>query len=146
MSSSMTVSRWGMSSIQFSRDGRIDGRGDEAEVAAAIVGADEPLAVAMVDGVFVLVFAGTDESELAGGLVGGEDAALGGGVAAGFEDDEFAVAGAARADVEALVVVLVDEDVGGVGRVEGVAEELELTLLFFVFDGVEERDVVGRPR
>ena len=37
--------------------GRIDGRGDEAEVAAAIVGADEPLAVAMIDGVFVLVFA-----------------------------------------------------------------------------------------
>ena len=66
-------------------------------------------------------------------------------MAAGFEDDVFAVAGAARADVEALVVVLVDEDVGGVGRAEGVAEELELALLLFVFDGVEEGCIVGGP-
>ena len=46
-----------MRSTQFSREGASDGRGDEAEVAAAVVGADEPLAVAMVDGVLVLVFA-----------------------------------------------------------------------------------------
>ena len=38
--------------------------------------------------------------------------ALGGGVAGGFHDEEFAVAGAAGAEVEALVVVLVDEHVG----------------------------------
>ena len=66
-------------------------------------------------------------------------------MAAGFEDDVLAVAGAARADVEALVVVLVDEHVGGVGRAERVAVELELALLLFVFDGVEEGEVVGRP-
>ena len=37
--------------------GRGDGRGDEAEVAAAVVGADEPEAVAVVDGVLVIVVA-----------------------------------------------------------------------------------------
>ena len=37
--------------------GRIEGCGDEAEVAAAVIGADEPLAVAVIDGIFVLVFA-----------------------------------------------------------------------------------------
>ena len=53
--------------------GSVDGRGDEAEVAAAVVGADEPEAVAMIDGVLVLVFARADEREFAGGLVGGEE-------------------------------------------------------------------------
>ena len=67
-------------------------------------------------------------------------------MAAGFEDDEFAVAGAAGANVEALVVILIDEDVGGVWRVEGVAIELELALLLFVFDGVEEGACCRRPR
>ena len=42
--------------------GRGDGRGDEAEVAAAVVGADEPVAVAMVDGILVLVFARSDDA------------------------------------------------------------------------------------
>ena len=82
----------------------------------------------------------------AGGLVGGEDEALGGGVAGGFEDDEFAVAGAAGANVEALVVVLVDEHVVGVRSVERVAPELELALLLFVFDGVEQGACCRRPR
>ena len=125
--------------------GCVDRCGDEAEVAAAIVGADEPLAVAVIDGVFVLVFAGTDESELSSWLVGWKDAALGGGVAAGFEDDEFPVASTACADVEALIVVLLDENIGGVRRLKGVAIKLKLALLLFVFDGVEERAVVGCP-
>ena len=125
--------------------GRGDGRGDEAEVAAAVVGADEPEAVAVIDGVLVLVVARADEGEAAVGLVGGEDAGLGGGVAGGFHDEEFAVAGAADAEVEALVVVLVDEDVGGVRRAEGVTPELELALLLLVFDGVEEGAIVGGP-
>ena len=51
--------------------GRGDGRGDKAEVAAAVVGADEPEAVAVIDGVLVLVVALADEGEAAVGLVGG---------------------------------------------------------------------------
>ena len=125
--------------------GSIDWRGDEAEVAAAIVGADVPLAVAVIDVVLVLVLAGTDDFEFAGGLIGGKDKALGSGVAAGFEDHEFAVAGAACADVKAFVVVLIDEDIFAVGRVERVAKKLELALLFLVFDGIEKCGVVGSP-
>ncbi len=79
------------------------------------------------------------------GSSAGSDVAFGGGVAGGLEDEEFAVAGAAGADVEALVVVLVDEHVVRVGRAARVTPELELALLLFVFDGVEERGVVGGP-
>ena len=56
-SSSITPSRWGMQLGPIFAAGRGDGRGDQAEVAALVVGADEPQAVAMVDGVFVLVLA-----------------------------------------------------------------------------------------
>ena len=79
------------------------------------------------------------------GSVGGEHPALAGGVAGRFHHDELAVAGAAGADVEALVVVLVDEHVGGVGRSAHVAVELVLALLLLVLDGVEEREIVRRP-
>ena len=62
-----------------------------------------------------------------------------------FDDQKFAVAGAACAEVEALIVVLADHDVGGVRRAEGVAQQLVLALLLLVFDGVEEGAVVGGP-
>ena len=125
--------------------GRGDGCGDEAEVAALVVGPNEEEAVAMIDGVFMLVFACGDQRELAGGIVGGEDVALAGDVAGGFENDVFAVAGAACAEVEALVVVLIDEHVGGVIGAEDVAVELVLALLFFVFDRVEQGSVIRGP-
>jgi hypothetical protein len=48
--------------------GRGDGRGDQAQVAALIVGADEPEAVAVIDGVLVLVLAWRDDPEFAVGL------------------------------------------------------------------------------
>ena len=82
---------------------------------------------------------------LASRLIGGEHEALGGGVAGRFEDDEFAVAGAPGADVEALVVVLVDEHVVAMRRVKRVAKELKLALLLFIFDGVEKAGIVSRP-
>ena len=99
----------------------------------------------MIDSVFVLVFARADDGKFAGGLIGGEDEGLGGGVAGGFEHDVFAIAGAAGADVEALIVVLVDEDVVGMRRVQCVAVKLKLALLLFVFDGVESCFVVVGP-
>ncbi len=103
-------SRWGIRSVHV-RGRRGYGSCDQAEVAAAVVGADEPQAVAVVDGVLVLVFAGADEGECGFGIVGGEHAGFAGDVAGRFKDDEFAVAGAACAQVEALVVVLVDQNV-----------------------------------
>ena len=117
-------------------------RRDQAEVASAVVGADEPEAVAVVDGVLVLVFARTDEGEGALGFGGRQHPGFGGGVAGRFQHQELAVAGAACAQVEALVVVLVDQLVLGVGRAEGVAPKLVLALLLFVLDGVEEGQIV----
>ena len=69
--------------------GRGDRRGDQAEVAALVVGADEPQAVAMVDGVLVLVFARADQRECAERLVGRQKPALGGGVAGRFHHDDI---------------------------------------------------------
>ena len=120
-------------------------RRHQPKIPASIIGADEPQAVAMVDGVFVLVFARSDDREHAGGIACVEERGFAGDVAGRLKDDIFAVAGAAGADVEALVVVLVDEHVGGVVRSERVAIELELALLLFVFDGVEHRLVIGGP-
>ena len=54
--------------------GRGYGRGDEAEVSAAIVGADIPQAVAMVDGVLVIVLARADQGEAVVRPVGCENA------------------------------------------------------------------------
>lgn len=122
---------------------RIYRRSYETEVAAAIVGANEPKAVAVVDGILVLVFTGTNELELAEGIVGGEDPGFGCDVTCRFEDKKFSVASAAGANVEALVVVLVDEFVVRVKGAAGVAPELELALLFLVFNGVEERLIIG---
>ncbi len=92
----------------------------------------------MVNVILVVVFTGRDKGKCGQGFAGGEKPALGGDVAGGFEDDVLAVAGASGGEIEALVVVLKNQHVGGVGRAEGVAPELELALLLFVFDGVEK--------
>jgi hypothetical protein len=62
---------------------------DQAEVAAAIVGADEPQAVAMVDGVLVIVLAGADEGECAFGVRGWKYVGFAGDVAGRFKHDEI---------------------------------------------------------
>src|ERR1700760_1205967 len=61
-----------------------DGRGDDAEVFAGIVDADEEESVAVVGVVFLIVGAGRYDAEFAGGIGGVEEAVLVGGVAAGF--------------------------------------------------------------
>ena len=134
-----------MRSVQFSGAGSSHGRGDEAEVASLVIGADVPQAVAVVDVVFVLVLTRADDGELAFGLGGGQHPRLAGGVAGRLHHHVLAVAGAARAHIEALVVVLVDQHVGGIGRAAHVAVELVLALLLLVLDGVEESEIVGRP-
>ena len=78
-------------------------------------------------------------------VCGGQHLAFSRGVAGGFQDDEFAVAGAAGAEVEALVVVLVDQHVAGSGRAACVTPELVLALLLLVFDGSRRACVVGGP-
>ena len=89
--------------------GRVGWRGDKSEVAAAIVGADVPQAVAVVDGILVLVFARADYGESALRLVGSKEPAFCGDVAGCFHHQELAVACASGAEVEALVVILIDQ-------------------------------------
>ncbi len=78
-------------------------------------------------------------------MVGGEEAVLVGGVGAGFDHEVLAVAGAADAEVEALVLFVEDEGVLLGGGAEGVAEEVVLALGGLVFGGVEEGARVGGP-
>ena len=80
---------------------------------------------------------------------GGEEADFVGGVRTGLDKDVLAVAGAAYAEVEALVGFFVDE-VRAAGREdgvfgEGVAEKLVLALGLLVFGGEEDGGGVGCP-
>ena len=86
-----------------------------------------------------------DQAEVLVGQACFHVAVFAGGVAAGFDEDVLAVAGAAYADVEALVGFFIDECVVG-GRVaQGVAENLVLAFRLLVFDGVEEHRSVRCP-
>ena len=78
-------------------------------------------------------------------FVGGQKAELVGGVAAGLDHEVEAVAGAADAEVETLVLFVEDEVVFGGGCAEGVAEDAVLALGGLVLGGVEEGARVGGP-
>src|SRR5690606_11724737 len=68
---------------------------------------------------------GRDDPELAGGVVGGQQAVLRGVLAAQGDDDVLVVAGGAHAHPVALVVLLVDEDVLVGGGADLVPPHLE---------------------
>jgi hypothetical protein len=92
--SSITAGRWGMTSVQFSRPGRVHRRLHEAEVAAGVVHAEVEEAVVVVDVVLLVLDARGQQAPLAGGVVGGEHVRLRGGEAAHAQDQ---VGAAARA-------------------------------------------------
>jgi hypothetical protein len=98
----------------------------------------------MIDVVFVIVFARRDEMEFAGGLIGAQKADFTGGVAIGDEEKVRAAAGAFDINAEALVLFLVEEGVGDAGA-EDMAIEAVGALGNFVFDDVEECEIVGGP-
>ena len=120
-----------------------DGCADEAELLGIVVGADVEEAVAMVDVVLLVVDAWGDELEGGLGCGGAEEPGFVGGVAAGFEEDVFAVAGAADAEVEALVVP--HERSQTAADAELHAEGAVLALGLLVFGGEEEGGGVGGP-
>ncbi len=99
----------------------------------------------MVRVVFLLVETRGEELEFAGGIGGGEEAVLVGGVAGGFDHQVLAVAGAADADVEALIGLVEDDCVFAGGSADGVAEDMVLALGDLVLSGVEEGAGIGRP-
>ena len=62
-----------------------------------------------------------------------------------FKHDEFAVARAARAQIEAFIVFLNNQHICCVRRAERVPPKLVLALLLLVLDGVKESPIVGGP-
>ena len=98
----------------------------------------------MVDVIFVGVFAGSITRNSACGLIGGQEADLAGGVAGDGEQKKGTAAGALDLDAKAFVDFFV-EQVVGFGRVQRVAIEAVRALGGLVFDGVEERAIVGGP-
>ena len=99
----------------------------------------------MVGVVFLIVDAWRDELELGRGRLGREEPALGRGVAAGLHQKILAVAGLADAEVEALVLLFVDDDILAGGRAQRVAEEMVVALGDLILGGVEEGLRVGGP-
>ncbi len=97
----------------------------------------------MVDLVLLVGDTGRDETPLVVGVVGGQDPGLRRREAVDGEDQVGAAPGAAHAQVEGEVRLLVDEVVGRVA--ERVTVEPVLALGGFLLDRVEERPVVGRP-
>ena len=57
----------------------------------------------------------------------------------------FLIAGAADADVEALICLFVDQDILGLRPPYNVTEDLELAFGLFVFHAVEDCPVIGGP-
>jgi hypothetical protein len=93
----------------------------------------------------VLVLARRNQSEAAAGLIGGQESHFARGVAGRFEDEELAVARAARTDVEALVGFFQHQNMAG-GLLDAiVTPELVLALLLLVLHCVKQRAIVGGP-
>ena len=98
----------------------------------------------MVGIVLLVVDAGGDQLERRARLVGGEKAVLGRRVAAGFDEEVLAVAGAAYSEVKAFVRLMVHQH-GWFLSAEGVAEELVVALGLLVLGRVEEGNGVDGP-
>ena len=94
--------------------------------------------------VLLVVDARGDQGQHGFGFDGGQKAALVGGVRAGFDQQVFAVAGTAAAQVEAFVGFVEDENIGA-GRAYRVAEEFVVALGLFVFGGEKKGARIGRP-
>ena len=119
-----------------------DRRRRQREVAATLVGADEELVAPVVDVVHVLVLARCDDAPRPGGLGGRQVVDLRGREARDFEQQVGLAARPRDVDVEALVLLLVEDGVGGLA--DDVAMQLERPLRV-VGGGEEQRLVVGRP-
>jgi hypothetical protein len=99
----------------------------------------------VVDVIFVIVFARSDQAEFAERVGGGEEADFAGGVAVDDEDQIGAATGALDVEVEAFVGFVVEELIGASGVTQGVTIEAVGSLGERIFDDVEEMAVVGAP-
>src|SRR5436190_18855537 len=98
----------------------------------------------VLDGVLVAMLARCDEPWLAFRPIGVDQVDLGGLVVVGLDGDEARGLGLADPDVEALVLLLVDQHVGLAWRAQAVAVDVEGALVA-VEPYVEQRLAVGAP-
>ncbi len=103
----------------------------------------QKLARAVVHVVLVVLLAGSDELQLRRGTVRGEVAHLGRRMAGGLDEDHLAVPRLPYGDVEALVLLLIEEVVFGFS--EDVAEDLVRALGLRMLDSVDQGLAVFRP-
>src|SRR6267142_1035560 len=99
----------------------------------------------MLDIVFVVVFARGDQTKFGVRLRCWKKTDFTRGVAGDCEQKKCAAARAFDVEAESLVGLFVEQRVG-LGCAENVAIQAVGALRSFVFDGVEERVIVGSPR
>ena len=98
----------------------------------------------MIDRVLLVILARCNQGPRSLRGVSRKEAALAGGVASAFYDEETTVAGEAHAQVEALIRLFQHQRVL-FGVTHAMAEEFVVALGLLVFRGVEERLSVRRP-
>src|SRR5713226_2311593 len=98
----------------------------------------------MLDVVFVIVFARSNQTKFGVRLRCWKEANFARCVAGDGEEKKSAAAGAFNVEAETFVRLFVEQRVG-LGCTEDVAIEAVRALGSFVFDGAEERAVVGGP-
>src|SRR5581483_1608187 len=98
----------------------------------------------VLDAVLDVLAPGLDHGEAALGVVGGQGPGLGGDRGAEVDEDESPAAGPFDGAKEAVVVLLVDDDVGGGVGAEAVAPDPP-GAAGLVERGVEDRAVVAGP-
>ncbi len=121
---------------------RCQGRGGDAEVdGAAFVGENEKFIAAVGDAVADALLSRLDKARF-GIRMGKIDEALFGRIMIAARDDTEAAAGAFLDACEpALVLLLVDEDIVGLGRAQAVTEDLQWPMIVVDPDIEEERRV-----
>ena len=124
---------------------RCDGRVQQPVVVRGVIGADVKKAVAFIDVVLNALLARLDHLPHAVRLIRRQYPPLGGDVAYGSQQQVTAVACALRANVVALVLLVVDDGVLRSIRTQHMTMQQIRALGLSVFGGIEERLVVGRP-
>src|SRR5207237_7054921 len=104
-----------------------DRRGHQPEVGRPIVGEDQETILLVVDRIFDIVPPRLDELRRLLRLVAAEEAALAGHLARAGDEDEPLALGELHVQLEALVVLLEDQDIVAGRRYDAVAPDLVRT-------------------
>src|SRR5712671_1496689 len=119
------------------------GRGDDAKVLRAFIGANIEEIAAMFYVVFVIGLARDNRLPDGVGIVGGDKAKLGRSLAERPDHDYGFVSGTLNADVKQLVLLVIDQFV--LIRAQHVAKQFVVSLSHRILSYVEQSSIVGSP-